>query len=92
MEKNALSHVEPRRGVTTMLRTIETSVGKPFAHDPARRGFLPVFHPGELNRCPGCGRSHWYVGRVSAECGFCGTAIALADTGFIGTGLFRHAA
>jgi len=71
-----------------MLRTIEGS--KSFAHDPARRGFLPVYHPGEVNRCPGCGRTHWYVGRLSAECGCCGTAMALADTGLTGTGLFRH--
>jgi uncharacterized protein (DUF983 family) len=53
---------------------------------------MPVYHPGEVNRCPGCGRSHWYVGRQSAECGFCGTAIGLADGGMVGTGLFRHAA
>lgn len=71
-----------------MLTTSEA--GKRFAHDPASRGFLPVYHPGEVNRCPGCGRTHWYVGRLSAECGFCGTAIALADTGLTGTGLFRH--
>lgn len=29
----------------------------------------------ETNTCPGCGRSHWHVGRVTAECGFCGTAL-----------------
>jgi uncharacterized protein (DUF983 family) len=70
-----LSLVEPRR---------------PFAHDPARRGFQMLYHPGEVNRCPGCGRAHWYVGRLSAECGFCGTAIALADTGMTGTGLLHR--
>ena len=73
-----------------MLRTIDASA--PFAQDPERRGFQPLYYPGELNRCPGCGRSHWYVGRLLAECGFCGTAIALADTGLTGTGLFRRAA
>lgn len=31
----------------------------------------------QVNHCPGCGRTHWYIGRVSAECGFCGTAIDL---------------
>jgi uncharacterized protein (DUF983 family) len=75
-----------------MLRTIENTGSKVFAHDPGRRGFMPIYHPGEVNRCPGCGRSHWYIGRLSAECGFCGTAIGLADSGLIGTGLFRHAA
>jgi uncharacterized protein (DUF983 family) len=72
-----------------MLRSIEG--GKSFPHDPANRGFLPLYHMGEVNRCPGCGRTHWYVGRLSAECGFCGTALALAETGMTGVGLFhRH--
>lgn len=30
---------------------------------------------GEVNRCPGCNRSNWYIGRMSAECAFCGTAL-----------------
>lgn len=76
-----------------MLRTIEG--GKDLTalpHNPALRGFLPLYHPGEVNRCPGCGRTHWYVGRLLAECGFCGTAVALVDTGLTGAGLFRRAA
>ena len=73
-----------------MLRSIETVSGKSFPHDPSRRGFQMLYHSGEVNRCPGCGRSHWYVGRLSAECGFCGTALALADTGMTGTGLFHR--
>ena len=75
-----------------MLRTIENTGSRVFAHDPGRRGFNPIYHPGEVNRCPGCGRSHWYIGRLSAECGFCGTAIGLADSGLIGSGIFRRAA
>jgi hypothetical protein len=63
--------------------------GKPFAHDPARRGYHVVYRENEPNRCPGCGRSHWYVGRLSAECGFCGTALALAETSGAGAGMFR---
>ena len=47
-----------------------------FPHDPALRGFQILYHPGEVNRCPACGRTHWYVGRLSSECGFCGTALA----------------
>ena len=73
-----------------MLRSIEGAQGRIFAHDPARRGLLPLYHMGEPNRCPGCGRSHWYVGRLSAECGFCGTALALADSGMTGVGLLRR--
>lgn len=73
-----------------MLRPIEGSAGKRF--DPALRGFGLLYHPGEINHCPGCGRSHWMVGRLSAECAYCGTAVALAGTGMVGTGLFRRAA
>jgi uncharacterized protein (DUF983 family) len=72
-----------------MLRAIE-GTGRDYAHDPSRRGFHLLYHEGETNRCPGCGRTHWYIGRLSAECGFCGTALALADTGLTGAGLFRR--
>jgi hypothetical protein len=43
---------------------------------PAQRGYQPLYTSG--TRCPGCGRGHWLVGRVSAECGFCATALPLA--------------
>ena len=43
-----------------------------------QRGYQVVYHPGKSNRCPGCGHSNWLIGRVSAQCGFCGTALALA--------------
>ena len=43
----------------------------PMPHDPRNRGYCVVYHEDEVNHCPGCGRTHWYVGRVSAECGFC---------------------
>jgi hypothetical protein len=33
----------------------------------------------ETNHCPGCGRTHWIIGRVTAECAFCGSALPLAD-------------
>ena len=51
-----------------------------FAASLAQRGHHLVYRANESNHCPGCGRSHWYIGRVSAECGFCGTAIPLAET------------
>ena len=51
-----------------------------FAAGLAQRGHHIVYRANESNRCPGCGRSHWYIGRVSAECGFCGTAVPLAET------------
>ncbi len=60
-----------------MLRTMVQSKG--YSHDPARRGYGIVYRRDETNHCPGCGRTHWYVGRVSAECGFCSTALPLAE-------------
>lgn len=40
------------------------------------RGYAVLYRPGL--HCPGCGRSHWHVGRVTAECAFCATALPLA--------------
>lgn len=44
---------------------------------PIRRNYALAYHPGD--RCPGCGHSNWLVGRVTAQCGFCGTALVLAS-------------
>ena len=46
---------------------------------PAVRGYSVLYRENEVNHCPGCGRTHWYIGRLSAECGFCSTAIPLAE-------------
>jgi hypothetical protein len=51
-------------------------------HDPSRRGYHAVYRPHQTNHCPGCGRTHWYVGRASAECGFCATALPFASGEF----------
>ena len=51
-----------------------------FAAGLAKRGHHIVYRANTANHCPGCGRSQWYVGRVSAECSFCGTAVPLAET------------
>ncbi len=58
--------------------------------NPAARGYFAAYRPHEVNRCPGCGRSHWLVGRMLAECAFCATALPLLDSGMNGTGLFRR--
>ena len=51
------------------------------AFDPTiRGGFHAVYWPDTVNHCPGCGRTHWYVGRFSADCGFCATALPLAGS------------
>lgn len=48
------------------------------AADPSRRGWTVLYRPPQA--CPACGRGHWLVGRRSAECAFCGAALALAPT------------
>ncbi|MGZ2410864.1 hypothetical protein ACUXST_000261 [Sphingomonas sp. F9_3S_D5_B_2] len=47
--------------------------------NPGDRGYHAVYHEGEVNHCPGCGRTHWLIGRVSAECAFCSTAMPLKE-------------
>ena len=53
-----------------------------FGHqfDPAKRGYHAVYRENQVNHCPGCGRTHWYVGRTLAECGFCATALPLSES------------
>jgi hypothetical protein len=61
------------------------------ARTVARRGYHAVYRQNETNRCPGCGRAHWHVGRFSAECGFCGTALPFAGSEFaVERGLAEH--
>jgi PilZ domain len=53
--------------------------------DLAGRGHHVVYRAEETNRCPGCGRAQWHVGRQTAECAFCETAIPLAEAKWVGT-------
>lgn len=50
-------------------------------------GYVPVYRANELNHCPGCGMSQWIIGRITAECAFCGTALPLQHTGLEGISL-----
>ncbi len=50
-----------------------------FSIDLNARGYQVHFRMNESNHCPGCGRAQWYVGRLTAECVFCGTALPLAE-------------
>ena len=59
-----------------MLNPVETRRG-PF--NPSLRGYHAVYRENEINHCPGCGRTHWYLGRLSAECAFCETALPLQE-------------
>ena len=58
-----------------MLTSIETRRN---AFDPAQRGYHAVYRENAVNHCPGCGRTHWHIGRILAECGFCATALPLS--------------
>jgi len=46
---------------------------------PDQRGYHAVYREHDVNHCPGCGRTHWIIGRISAECAFCSTALPLAE-------------
>lgn len=50
------------------------------------RGYHISYRGDGTDRCPGCGRQHFHIGRVSAECAFCSTAIPLPDVVNIGCG------
>ena len=50
------------------------------AWKPYERGYHAVYREHEVNHCPGCGRMHWLIGRMSAECAFCSTALPLMET------------
>lgn len=50
------------------------------AFEVSGRGYGPSYRIGETNHCPGCGRTQWFVGRISAECSFCGTALPLRES------------
>ncbi len=40
-------------------------------------GLRLLYHEDDVNRCPGCGQRQWIIGRVTAECAFCETALPL---------------
>ena len=42
------------------------------------RGSQVEYRGDGTDRCPGCARGQFYVGRISAECAFCGAAVPLA--------------
>lgn len=52
-------------------------------------GYRVAYRANEANHCPGCGQSHWMVGRVTAECAFCATALPLSAGSARGIGVLR---
>ena len=59
-----------------MLSSIENQRGN---FNPSTRGYHAVYRENEVNHCPGCGRTHWIIGRMLAECAFCSTALPLQE-------------
>jgi hypothetical protein len=45
-----------------------------------RQGFAPLYHGDVVNHCPACGHTHWHIGRTTAECAFCETALPLSES------------
>src|SRR4051794_27907455 len=68
------SLVGPRKEVGKMPHAALSENWKPY-----ERGYHAVYREHEVNHCPGCGRTHWIIGRISAECAFCATALPLAE-------------
>lgn len=60
-----------------------------FGINQPHTGYRIAYHQQEANHCPGCGKSHWMIGRMTAECAYCGTALPLNAGGSFGTGLIR---
>lgn len=62
----------------------------PRRFEPALRGFQAIYRENEANHCPGCGRTHWLIGRVTAECAFCATALPLESSCRTGATVVRR--
>jgi hypothetical protein len=62
-----------------MLRSIPGNRGDRYSPNLSFRGYSPIYRENEVNNCPGCGRTQWIIGRISAECCFCATALPLSD-------------
>ena len=53
--------------------------GASLVHKAHERGYHIVYREQQTNHCPGCGHTHWYIGRLMAECAFCQTALPLEN-------------
>ena len=56
----------------------------------ASSGYRIAYRPHETNHCPGCGKSQWMVGRMTAECACCGTALPLVAGASTGISALRR--
>ncbi len=65
---------------------------KTYRLDLSSRGYQVLFWRDQVNRCPGCGHSQWHVGRITAECGICSTALPISGDTQAGFELTGHKA
>lgn len=55
------------------------------------RGYHALYRTGQVNHCPGCGGTQWYVGRAGAECAYerCGLPLDFAERPTNGVGMIH---
>jgi hypothetical protein len=68
-------------GMRGVIAFLQPPAGRAPAFDPGRSGLAVLYRLGETNHCPGCGGRNWHIGRETAECGRCATALPLAPQG-----------
>lgn len=74
-----------------MATSILDARGGSLIPQPSQRGYHIVYREHESNYCPGCGHTHWYIGRTMAECAFCATALPLENASLVAGGqIVRH--
>ncbi len=61
-----------------------------YSLDFLSRPFSLVYRQNAVNHCPGCTHTNWMIGRMVAECGFCGTVLPLRDSALLATGPRRN--
>ena len=60
-----------------------------YSLDFLARPFALVYRQNAVNHCPGCTHTNWMIGRMVAECGFCGTVLPLRDSALLAPGQVR---
>ncbi len=57
-----------------------------YSLDFLSRPFSLVYRQNAVNHCPGCTHTNWMIGRMVAECAFCGTVLPLRDSALLASG------
>ena len=54
-------------------------MGQLFKMNLGSRPYAILYRHDVTNYCPGCGHTHWFVGRQVAECAFCTVVLPLRE-------------